>query len=292
MQLFYTNHPLHDPGCIANMNSLSEGKYVLTMWGHNRYGSGDAEHRGAMGGLVDDLRPTVLAHYEDGVPRDYVCGANWVGERRLDTTFFAFPWDSTKPVLVTSQSADPDNLASVQMLSRGDAIFYSTSMLLADGINVWDPTHGARPFIRWVGDFTKGAADLGTDGIDMVWTYGEGKQPADTMYPVRSVMTAPYTTDPAAVVAKRLRSSPFTGVGNFTWTVGCGHAANVAAANDVLVIRLSDGFSWSLPTAPDFNVTAALGFTCEEIFVRGSVGGIDTLARIRLDSLGGGVPPD
>jgi hypothetical protein len=293
MQLFYTKFPDQDPGCIANMSSLSEGRYVLKVWGNNAYGSGvNPEHRGALGGSVDDLKPAVLAHYKDGAAREYVGGSKWLAERHFDSTLLASPWDMTKATFVTSATVDPDGLASDQILSRGDAIFFSTSVLLADGINVWDPIHGARTFIRWVGDYTKGAADLGTDGVDLVWTYGEGKLPSDIAYPVRSIMTAPYTTDPAAVVARRLRSSPFQGVGNFTWVVGCGHAANVAAANDVLVVRLSDGVSWILPTAFDLNVTAALGFTCDEIFVRATVGETDTLARIRLDSLGAGTPPD
>jgi hypothetical protein len=45
------------------------------------------------------------------------------------------------------------------------------------------------------------------------------KLPSDIAYPARSIMTAPYTTDPASVVARRLRSSPFQGVGNFPTTL-------------------------------------------------------------------------
>ncbi len=179
-----------------------------------------------------------------------------------------------------------------QATMREDALFWNADAL-ADGINIWEPTGGARPFIRWVGDPTRGAGDFGTGGLDMVWTYGEGKAPSAWKYPVRSVMTAPYTTDPEAVLPRRLRSGLHIGVGGFEWKVGCGYAAGEGGSNDVLVVRLSDGTSWQLPSIPsELALAKPLGITCEEVFIYGEIGGRLRIARVKLASLGPGIPAD
>jgi len=177
----------------------------------------------------------VLAHYTDGEQRNWDCGAKWYVRVDKNFSLFALPWTPPGEHFVTSPSKDPDGINATQPLVRGGFFFFATATLLIDGINVWDPVHGTRPFIRWPGDYTRGAADLGTDGVDMVWTQGEDKKPNDKVYPTRSAMTAPFTGDPAAVKPRRLRSSPFLGVGNFAWEVGCGYAMHEAENNQLMV---------------------------------------------------------
>jgi REP element-mobilizing transposase RayT len=130
----------------------------------------------------------------------------------------------------------------------GDALFWQTSSQYRSGINVWTPAAGAKPFVRWVGDGTRGAGNFGTDGVDMVWSQGEGKQPTETLYPTRSVMTAPFTSDPAAVVPRRLRAQPpaDVSIGVQPFQVGCGYAAHGGGSCDVLVVRLADGWGWTI----------------------------------------------
>jgi hypothetical protein len=163
--------------------------------------------------------------------------------------------------------------------------------LVKAGINVWDANNGFRPFIRWNGDTSRGAGNLGTDGVDLVWSYGEGKGPGEEPYPIRSVMTAPYTTDPDAVVPRRLRSQLANDIALDSWKVGCGRAVHFGALG-LQVVRLSDGWSWEIPYAPNRGIHTPIGITCDEVFALGSVGDHSTIARVRLDSLGPGTAPD
>jgi hypothetical protein len=185
------------------------------------------------------------------------------------------------------------NLVSAQEVVRGDVMFWTAASLQHDGIMVWDAVNGVRPFVRWVGDYTQGAGDLGTDGVDLVWTQGEGKQPNDTVYPIRSIMTAPFTSDPAALQPRRLRSQPHTNIGSVQFEVGCGYAAHDGAANDMVIVRLADGASWIIPTTyPDFMIYSAVGLTCEHVYILGNFSGVDNIIRVKLDSLGAPIPPD
>jgi hypothetical protein len=285
-----------DPRCILTFEDLNERKYVLGARGDGVSGNiYDSPHQGALGGEIDQPRPTVLAHYQvEGLGYNWRASASWVGRVNAnDLRVFVSPWSMAEDFLVTSPPADPDNLHLGEWFLLGDAMFWGTSTLKIDGINVWDQAAGARPFIRWVGDYTKGAADLGTDGIDMVWTYGE-KQPNDTVYDPRSVMTAPFTTDAAALEPRRLRSQPDSSHGINPWKVGCGYAAHFGSPSRVFLVRLADGVAWSVPSAPpDLDWHAPIGITCDELFIHGvTTNGRTTYFRVRLDSLGPGLPPD
>ncbi len=58
------------------------------------------------------------------------------------------------------------------------------------------------------------------------------------------------------------------------------------------VVRISDGWAWTIPNLPDFPIEHALAVSCAEVFVYGYVKAHGKVARIRLDSLGLGTPPD
>ena len=117
-----------------------------------------------------------------------------------------------------------------------------------------------------------------------------------------SVMTAPYTTDAAQAQAtsRRLRSD-LKGFDPYVWAVGCGYAArNVNLKSPVnsalFIVRLSDGVSWLFPgslDAPRIAWGPPIGATCDELFTSvEAADGVTEIARIRLDSLGPGTPPD
>ena len=54
-----------------------------------------------------------------------------------------------------------------------DRLFWMAGgSLYGGGLMVWDVEHGTRNFVRWPGDKTRMAANLGSDGVDMVWWYG------------------------------------------------------------------------------------------------------------------------
>jgi hypothetical protein len=141
---------------------------------------------------------------------------------------------------------------------------------------------------------------FGTDGVHMVWMYGEGKGPVQEPYPVRSVMMSPFTTDPAAIAPTRLRSYPSADALILPWIVNCGYAAVEMEPDRILVVRLSDGWSWELSTLDvgdagpisQWNFGTVFALSCEEVFLRGGVGLQMNIARVRLDALGPGMPPD
>jgi len=108
-------------------------------------------------------------------------------------------------------------------------------------------------------------------------------------------MTAPYTTDPAEAQgkARRLRTDPMT-LSLAHYRVGCGYAARAVCTNQdgcaLMVVRLSDGVAWmARGKDPMTYGTIAVGTTCEEVFFQDPWGRV---GRVRLDSLGPGIPPD
>ena len=145
---------------------------------------------------------------------------------------------------------------------------------------------------RWVDDATRGASDLGTDGIDLVWSEGEGKLPSEMDYPTKHIMTAPFTTDPSALQPKRLRSQPRK-VGARQFKVGCGYAMNDGVApTGILITRISDGWSWAIQGDSNLKPSLPIGLTCEHAYVVGLNAGVVAIFRIALNSLGPGIPPD
>ena len=144
-------------------------------------------------------------------------------------------------------------------------------------------------------DVTQGDFGLGTDGTDLVWQHAFGRIQGTGLYPSFELMTAPFTTNPATLVARRVGKTP-NGLAGEPAVVGCGYAAQ----NNGLVIgitRLADGVSWTL-TVTDKSSSIAwaapIALTCDELFLGGFITGTpkSTIARIRLDSLGPGTPAD
>ncbi len=106
-------------------------------------------------------------------------------------------------------------------------------------------------------------------------------------------MTAPFTIDPAALKPKRLRSDPSVSMGSQGFQVACGRAAHGGGNQPVVVVNLADGLSWLLPPALGSDVYFyTIGLTCDHVYLSGQFGGRTNIARIRLDSLGPGLPPD
>ena len=114
-------------------------------------------------------------------------------------------------------------------------------------------------------------------------------------YARRSVMTSPLTTNPEKLKPRRLRSHPFHTIGNERYKVGCGYAGHRMLDQTgvgTMVIRLSDGVAWIVPHTPEFKLLNPMGVTCDEVFFRVEIAGRSTIARVRIDSLGPGLPPD
>jgi hypothetical protein len=154
----------------------------------------------------------------------------------------------------------------------------------------WSPQAGAYHYFWYGNDVTQGATGMGTDLTDMVWTYRSATGV--------SVMTAPYTKDPKTVQARRLRSYPSDMIDK--WIVGCGRAAHMVVPGKVMIVRLSDGYSWLLTTSSCVGMNMATAYcfgkpyalSCDELFVRGGIGVSANVARVSFAALGAGSPPD
>lgn len=213
-------------------------------------------------------------------------------------------WDSYR-ILIAHWGEEPKEVwgpaqsgyQQTQVSTLGEFAVWSDGDELINNIDAWTPQRGAYPFISFGDDDTHGAEVLGMDGVDMVWIESEGRLP-DGHYAERSFMTSPFTTDPAELAPRRLRSFPSPYALTVPITVGCGYAGYGYEPGKVLLIRLEDGYWWELPTSgctgPDFTGDFCFEevylITCEEMFLRGGMP--MNIARVDIASLGDPNPPD
>ncbi len=253
--------------------------------------------RGALGGDIDVLMPDVLARYNAPSVYEWSCNAAMVvSSRTPDFEMRAYPWSMNTSEVVTSAALDPDKLANHDPVLVGDSIFYQANNDPYEGIDIWTPKEGTRPFIRWVGDATREAGSFGTDGIDMAWRYGERSDISLRDYSKVTLMTAKFTTDPNGVKAKPVRAlSEGDHVAGKPVAVGCGFAASTNDAGGemwgvILLARLADGRNWSFKGTKTVRYDRVLGVTCKEVVIASIVQQQTTLVRVAIDSLGQGEP--
>ncbi len=289
------------PGCvIADFSDMRENHVAWFVTGDDARGDWSTSRvEGAIGGDIDELRPRILFRFEDDYGYYFSVSSRWIGVWSTNaSTMNLYSWtDLLTPTKIASAPSDPEQLSPSTLHLVGADAFWQLNSLSRVGIMSWDASSGSRALIRWNGDVTRGAWDLGTDGAQMVWEYGSNRSltalPTDP-FPTRSVMVAPYTTNSTNLQPRRLRSDPSTGYQS-RYSVGCGYAARTTDSADLFVVRLSDGWSWTLkavPSLPTMSFSKALATTCTEVFVGVTLGATPQIARIRIDSLGAGVAPD
>jgi len=287
-------------GCAVMDRVIADNRYGYSMLGDQWSGSAvsEATVEGFLGGVLDTPTPTATKK----IPRDKQAGSSWtvsdqwIVQEKFDR--IAYSWDFSESHI--AYTPKDFGYAAGETTAIGKYVFTLVGGLSSSGIVVWDKDNGARPFLFWPGDGTRGVAGWGTDQKDMVWWQGEGKQPSDETYPKNSVMTAPYTPDPATAQAgaKRLRSD-IGGMSQDPYAVGCGFAARTTyqpppVNNALEVVRLSDGAAWILYGTGGAGILwdKALGVTCDEVFLEVAVHYDIRIVRLRLDSLGDPLPPD
>jgi len=288
-QAFVTQPPLCGTDAFASVSSTS---IIYTL----EELSSDQSHvvrDGALGGPLDAM-PKMLRVNADPGTVGYVAGANEFVESGA-IGFDTASWlDGHRLDSISSSGTGQ----SGEYLFQGDIFFFSVDDLNYGRIELYRSGVGTIDFISFGDDLNNYAADLGTDGTDMVWTEASGHPGGGTNpWTTINIMTASYTTNPAAILKHRLRSE-VRNLGDVPFTVGCGYAAHeisTPAGTGVRVVRISDGQSWSLfnTTSPLLTWNAAVAITCTEIFVNFNFAAASSnLARIRLDSLGPGTPAD
>jgi len=293
-------------GCEFGYAGLSGDTYLLKGLGDTWNGSlQDPVMEGAVVGRVSSAYPdaTLKLLAETNAHSSWSVSSEWIVQRKW--AYVAWSRDFQTKHTVYDPAQDPDYLPGGVTTLIGKEVFVEVGDGRPAGVMVWNADEGLRPLIRWYGDGSRGAGNFATDGTDMVWTYVEGAYHGDGTYDTMRVMTAPFTTDAAEAQAtsRRVRSD-LKGFDPYVWVVGCGYAArSVSLAsihNALFIVRLSDGVSWTLPGEsgpPKLSWGLPTGATCDELFTTlaytsADGNNINTIARIRFDSLGPGTPPD
>jgi hypothetical protein len=256
----------------------------------------DQKHRGFVIVRAGTLTPKVFA--QDNYPfvqPDWMVNDHWIQRLGPAAALDLFPISGSGDTTIFSSASDPDSLQPQLGTLVGSSLVFGADNLSYAAVMAYDPVKGTHPLVRWPHDNTQGADVPGTDGVDLVWTYGSGHPPGEGAYAKQDWMTAPFSLDAATIAAsaRRFHSAPF--VGPFPIAVGCGKVA-AAVGNSAMISRLSDGQTWTIPgTGTGFRVNKVLALSCEEFFFVGIEAPKSQAAniyRIRLDSLGPGSPAD
>ena len=293
-------------GSILRSREIVDGHFTIEVQGDGETNAHQSTKQGVLVGKVGQLRPTLLARYDTQDVLSWSGGRTWVARAvapRLE--YWLHPLDGGEPFLLSSTASDPDHGQPSLPFFLSDSATFDVDNLRVAGIMIYDEAKGLRPLIRDYGNREEGDFNHGTDGNVIVWTHGSD-HPIDkeSIYPTRSIMVSPFTTEADEIQPRRLRSDPNQAMDD-NFVVACGYAVRNAGGRDgLLVVRVSDGWSWLIQS----NDTAGnrwlwsypIGMTCDEVFVvyaeTRPVGDatplVPNIARVRLDSLGPGMAPD
>jgi len=246
------------------------------------------------------LRPHVFPLVRES---DLNVGTIWAGSdfymERTRNQRLIRKWDGTDmgvAALDTGEYSKPVWVGPTLLFALEDNPFYEVVR--------WTEQDGTQVLIGFGNDLSKGAAHPGSDGKDLVWVQGEGRQPGERYFPDKWIMTSKFTTNPSEIQPRRLVrwTNRTIGTALSPPPVGCGYAVFDYAAGEetmtesgIQVVRLSDGVSWTLldvSIAPPDGWYYPLAVSCHEFFVAYKQGSMMNIRRVRLDLLGPGIPPE
>jgi hypothetical protein len=287
------------PGCRFGTEAATpSGRFVVKVSGNYSDKEVEGQEEGVLlAGLEEPLR-VALRRPEPSIGANLRASDSWVAELG-GLGFTVWTWDFTtkyKPALTPPEPAPATNVFHIRMLE--DAVFYNTEGSVEGTISVWTKEEGTRSLLKEEGvNFD----NFATDGKEMVWSRLEGlmsfEPPYD--YEKKELWTAPFTRDREVLkgTARRVTKAR-AAVSLRPWVIGCGYAA-ISFSDDeynraIQVVRLSDGRTWIIDNqgVPKFSWGRTVGLTCKELFTLMDYGPKTNIARIRLDSLGEGQPPD
>lgn len=285
--------------CGLSDGSVGGGRFAFNVGPPPPPAPGQSE--GVIAGKIGDSIPdTSLTSPVEELYAVWRASSDWLVRWRAGLT--GRHWGSSEVIEIQKAALDPEGEPPYGPRPVGSAVFWEVGGLTKHGVVSWTEASGQQSLIRWLGDYTQGAGNFNTDGTDMVWSYGKDKAPNAWEYPNISIMTAPFTTDPAVRKAteKRLRSDPGQ-LGVTPFGMGCGHASRTfydktTDTVDLLVVRLSNGVSWvvkSPPISTGVKFIDALGTSCDDVFAQVQFPDeANAIVRIPLSALGTGIPPD
>ncbi len=295
-QAFWEDYysPEGAPVVIAQ-RGVARGK---SSWDISEWSGGTSIRDVSVGGDDTLLSPPVLLDVLDSSPdvATVVAGSDYYVETGYN--FRVRAWDGADMGLAAQGAGAYSPPTWV-----GPTLLFARESFPTYRVRRWTAQDGARELVGFGSDMTKGAGDPGSDGKDLVWIQGEGLGPNDADFPVKSIMTSPFSTDPSKIQPRRLRRWEPQSIGTpvVAPVVGCGLAAFpylYGAANPrdegLLVVRLSDGMWWILPNPVGIGGgwASPIALTCDEVFSMYQGQGGMTVLRVRLDSLGPGTAPD
>jgi len=278
---------------LAN-RSIAPGK---SSWVAIHLFDGAPVRNASFGGDDRLLRPPILIDRLASAPdaATVVAGANFYLETSRQLR--VFKWDGTDMGLAASAAQAYGPLQWV-----GPTLLFAYASSPHYEIVRWTEHDGTRLLIGFGSDYSKGAGYPGSDGKDLVWIQGEGRDDDSVRFPEAWVMTSKFSTNASEIQPRRLTRWPQSHVSTTVPPqIGCGFASfryvlgfPQSTGAGLLIVRLSDGVAWVLPSA---SISTADGWgepiatTCDEVFARYQGHAYETIRRVRLDSLGPGTPP-
>lgn len=269
---------------------------------------------GAIGGPIDTLKPRVYfpkGHKPSTLySQDYAVGRNYFIEMAVPDKVYTFA--TGELVATLSPTGDDADLFYSRYHFQGDEMFWVANSSIRSKVKLWTKADGVRTLLDHGTDLTRVIAGFSTDGVDMVWLEGVGRTNTNVLsFDAYEHWTAKYSTDSATLNAtKRRLRSEMAGSYGYYYAVGCGYAAIHVygpyepgeqhwGRGGFRLIRLSDGVSWlvtddSVEKSKQLAFDAPLAVTCDEVFLRGFSNTFKNqeVVRIRIDSLGPGIPAD
>ncbi len=276
--------------CAMGRTEIADARYTMAV-GEGSSGLGG----GLLAGSVDELSPRYFLHLDATAPHHPFPAAFAVIDFTAGFAFNQYDWMSGTP-LGTLWSASADDGAQQQKpVFASGAGFWGAGDLAYHKIHAYRAGGAVVDLLSAGTDANHGYDDPGADGHDLVWIEAHAANRTSTWDPfdTYSIMTSPVTTDPAAIVARRLRSEQGPAFGASPFRVGCGYAAR-ANGYHIRIVRLADGWSWKLATdiTSSWSWAEPLGLSCVELFATVNAAGQTRLARVTIDSLGPGEAPD
>ncbi len=275
--------------CLVSNANVFASRYTLQVY---EYGS--ATLGGFIAGDVSPstFRPRIAVHTPPPSSQTPYAGPFAILDLTEGYKFQEYSWETGAPLGTMWSAAQDNGLQQGVPVFAKTGVFWPSSDLHYQKVKVYSPAVGVRDFLV-PSAVDRGIGELGTDSKDLVWIEAQGHTGDSAFYDMLTIRTAPFTTDPDAVSARRVRSEEGPGFGASHFIVGCGFAARSTGAH-IRLVRLSDGQSWKLANAftTPWAWTEPLAVTCDELFAMVSVAGVSRLARVRLDSLGPGIVAD
>lgn len=258
----------HEPGkCDIEVVALHQGSYAARI-------SGEGGGAGAfVGAPTQTSRPAVLVPFEaGGAPRGVVVSdVRWVrfGPNGVSAAAWGDP-----PEAVTQNSVNVEPAVNHRDIFWADVDAFVVKAGKAEKLR--ESTGG------------DSLSALGTDGDQLAFTH---KTAGDA--PRYSLVVSPYTEEPGKLSLQS--AAPLPGAPDATpWTVGCGYAAHAVGTNQVLIVRLKDGVSWTASSrgcdGEGLCLERPLAVTCSDVFYAAAnrSGQERTIVRVTFAGLGKG----